>query len=135
MSYLYSVVRLPWKMPRLPWKCHRVLYTHRWTRCPFRAEMEVFYCFVSLMCLCFTWDPLFTLALQFLYMLALCLVLELVGGIVALIFRNQVQSFYLFCFISFNVYFKFLLWLFACFQVTGDKKNYIYTVISVFYDH
>lgn len=80
------------------WKCQWVLYMHRWTHCPSRAEIEVcdscfIWFWVICLCLCFTWDPLFTLALQFLYMLALCLILELVGGIVALIFRTQVQSF------------------------------------------
>uniref|UniRef100_A0A673GGP2 Tetraspanin n=1 Tax=Sinocyclocheilus rhinocerous TaxID=307959 RepID=A0A673GGP2_9TELE len=37
-------------------------------------------------------DPLFTVALQFLYMLALCLILELASGILALIFRRQTED-------------------------------------------
>lgn len=31
-------------------------------------------------------------ALQFLYMLSVCLILELLGGILALVFRNQVKT-------------------------------------------
>jgi len=48
-------------------------------------------------------------------MLALCLILELVGGIVALIFRTQVQTFVLFFFVSCIMLYVFL----PChFQVT-----------------
>lgn len=35
-------------------------------------------------------DESLHLALQFMYILGICLVMELIGGIVALIFRNQV---------------------------------------------